>query len=88
MINILHWLSFKLPVAVAMLARLIYDRMAGSGIWDKKFSHCKQEGNSARLRLALFHSFLFTMLVLFIPNTTGYHPVTYTNDNHVLVFPK
>ena len=39
----------------------------------------KQEENSAQLHLALFHSFLFTMFALLIPNTTAIRPITCSN---------
>ena len=41
--------------------------------------HYNKEKNNTRLRLALFYSFLFTMLALIILNTTAYRPTKYAH---------
>ena len=66
-------------VAMPMPIGLISNKMAGVNIRDKQFLHCNKERNNTRLRLALFYSFLFTMLALIILNTTAYRPTKYAH---------
>ena len=66
---------------VAMVVELIYNRTDDwySGLIVLALYY-KSEGNTARLHLALFYPFLFTMLALLIPNTTDNCPITYTTN--------